>query len=315
MVSSPHSIIAILFAFMLCSGGVDVSFSSQEWLLPTNDICGMFSLGVNKFLLEGTTVVNDGSVFSEVLNVTKVNEIADCAKKFGTSMSLLLWTDDYPFDECSRSTFNFTTLKHQLQSYVTQYDVDEVTFWIWVGNCQQFSWQIARKIGWIIRTKLRTRLGKSLRASLGFAAEPFDSPLWQYIRPARLGRYYNTISVHFGSPGVVDSRAVDDRFARAVVERLVTLGISPRRIELSVAAQGYQKLTLQPSTYFELSKKGAPPFSNGYFEDYVYQSQQQVVEKTHLIEERGLRGFSLQTIDFDLPVKNRSSLLYAALYY
>ncbi|KAF4703736.1 hypothetical protein FOZ62_010815, partial [Perkinsus olseni] len=130
---------------------------SQEWLLPTHDICQMFSLGVNKFLLDGSALLYNGSIVSEVENVTKVNEIADCAKTY----------DDYPYDECSPGKFNFTAFKFEAQSYIAQYDVDELSFGIWAGKCQKFSWKIAPMIGKVIRRSLRTKSGRPVRASLG----------------------------------------------------------------------------------------------------------------------------------------------------
>ncbi|KAF4647942.1 hypothetical protein FOL46_003562, partial [Perkinsus olseni] len=206
MVISPRFFAAILFVLVPSNIGRTVSFSSQEWVLPIDDICDMFSRGVDKFYLEGATLLSSGSIYSQVKNDTMVNEIADCARKYGTSMSLLLWTDDYPYDECSPGLLNFTAFKHQLQSYITQYDVDEVTFWIGAGKCEQFHWQISSKISRIIRRSLKTRSGKPVRASLGFAAESLDSPLWNYVVEARVGRYFDTVSVHFGHPGLVDER-------------------------------------------------------------------------------------------------------------
>ncbi|KAF4713461.1 hypothetical protein FOZ62_020368 [Perkinsus olseni] len=315
MVISPRFVAAILFVLVPRNDGTMVSFSSQEWVLPVDDICNMFSRGVNKFYLEGATLLFNGSIYSEVKNVTMVNEIADCARKYGTRMSLLLWTDDYPFDECSPGKLNFTAFERELQSYVTQYNVDEVTFWIWAGKCEQFSWKISWKVSRIIRRSLKTRSGKPVGASLGFSAEPLDSPLWKYIKKASVGRYFDTISVQFGYPGLFDRRTIDVAFARDVVHRLLTYGVPAKQVELSVDTDGFQEWTLQPMAYSALIEEGAPRFSNGFFEDYIYQSQKQVYEKTNIIKEKGLRGFSLRSIIWDTPVDSCSSLLYAALYY
>ncbi|EEQ98899.1 hypothetical protein Pmar_PMAR012912 [Perkinsus marinus ATCC 50983] len=105
-------------------------------------------------------------------------------------------------------------------------------------------------------------------------------------------------------------------FARQAVQRLLTLGVPASKIELSVEALGFSPGARQPPrTYAELVASGALPFSNGHFEDYVYQSQKQVLEKTRLVKDRGLYGSSISTVLYDLPAKNRSSLLNAALYY
>ncbi|EEQ98914.1 hypothetical protein Pmar_PMAR012927 [Perkinsus marinus ATCC 50983] len=314
LASSP--IIVLLLVSLPSSARREVSISSQEWLAPTDTICEMFSMGVSKFLLESTTLVNDGSVFSEVVNVTMVNEIADCARKYGTGTALLLGTDSYPYHECSPDIFSFATFESQIQSYITQYNVEEVRFWVWVGNCQQFFWQIAQRVGWIISRKLKTRSGKPVRASIGFGAEPLDSPLWKYVEAARLGRLFDTVSIHFGHPTLLSNNMVDADFARQAVQRLLTLGVPASKIELSVEAMGYSPGKFQPPrTYAELIAKGALPFSNGHFEDYTYQSQKQVLEKTCLVEDRGLYGFSISTISEDLPARTRSSLLYAALHF
>ncbi|KAF4687515.1 hypothetical protein FOZ60_003837 [Perkinsus olseni] len=318
MVISPRFFAVILFVLVPRNDGAMVSFSSQEWVLPTDHFCNMFSRGVNKFYLEGATLLFNGSIYSEVKNVTMVNEIADCAGKYGTSMSLLLWTDESPFDECSPRKFNFDTFKHQLQSYITQYDVEEVTFWIWAGpvvNCEQFFWQISTKISRIIRRSLKTRSGKPVRASLGFSVEPSDSPLWKYIKSASVGKYFDTITVHFGYPGLHDRRTIDDGFARDVVHRLLTYGVPAHQIELSTDTDGFNELTFIPMAYFELIREGASRLSNGSFHGYIYQSQKQVYEKTNIIKEEGLRGLSLRAIIWDTPVDSCSSLLYAALYY
>ncbi|KAF4699181.1 hypothetical protein FOZ63_004853 [Perkinsus olseni] len=258
MVISPRFVAAILFVLAPRNDGTMVSFSSQEWVLPVDDICNMFSRGVNKFYLEGATLLPDGSIYSEVKDVTKVNEIADCAKKYGTSMSLLLWTDDYPYDECSPGKLNFTAFKHQLQSYITQYDVDEF-------------------------------LGGAFRLAL--------------------------VEVYKESQRIFDRRTIDVPFAYKVVDRLLNYGVPAQQIELSVDTTGFDELTLQPVPYSALIEKGAPRFSNGLFEGYIYQSQKQVYQKTYLIKEKGLRGFSLRSIIWDTPVDSCSSLLYAALYY
>ncbi|KAF4651273.1 hypothetical protein FOZ61_010620, partial [Perkinsus olseni] len=80
MVISPRFFAAILFVLVPSNIGRTVSFSSQEWVLPIDDICDMFSRGVDKFYLEGATLLSSGSIYSQVKNDTMVNEIADCAR-------------------------------------------------------------------------------------------------------------------------------------------------------------------------------------------------------------------------------------------
>ncbi|EER11430.1 hypothetical protein Pmar_PMAR011095 [Perkinsus marinus ATCC 50983] len=148
-----------------------------------------------------------------------------------------------------------------------------------------------------------------------FAVEPEDSPLWNYIKLSKIEDYFDVISVHFGHPGPTDESVINDTVARKTVDYLINLGIPPQKLELSVETLGFMERTNQPLSYNELIEKGAPPYSDGHFDGYIYQSQKQVVEKTRIIEEKTLYGFSLQTILYDLPAKDNSSLFHAAFYY
>ncbi|KAF4646884.1 hypothetical protein FOZ61_005006, partial [Perkinsus olseni] len=100
------------------------------------------------------------------------------------------------------------------------------------------------------------------------------------MKSASVGRYFDTISVHFGYPGLHDRRTIDDAFARDVVHRLLTYGVPAHQIELSTDTDGFNELTFIPMAYFELIREGASRFSNGSFHGYIYQSQKQVYEKT-----------------------------------
>ncbi|KAF4654028.1 hypothetical protein FOL47_010174, partial [Perkinsus chesapeaki] len=238
-------------------------------------------MGVNRFVLEGATLLNDGSILDDDLrnNITAANEITDCAKKSGVRPTVALYTDDYPFDKCTPEDFNYTNFRDQAQALVTNYGVDEVLFWIWAGNFQECSWQMARNISNVIRHHLRTTSGKTVKASLGFAAEPINTPLWDYIKKADVGNYFDTISVHFGSPGLFDARVIDISFTREIIEHLTTLGVSRSQVQLSIETSGFLLSTLMPMAYNELIKKGAPYFGDGHFEGFVYHSQKQVHEK------------------------------------
>ncbi|KAF4737573.1 hypothetical protein FOZ62_025819, partial [Perkinsus olseni] len=111
-----------------------------------------------------------------------------------------------------------------------------------------------------------------------FAAESLDPSLWDYVDGAMIRRYFDTVSVHFGHPGLVDGRIVDNCFVRDVVDRLLSRGVWRHQIELSIETQGYNTSSypsMQPILYSELIAKGAPPFSDGHFDSCIYESQQQ----------------------------------------
>ncbi|KAF4676780.1 hypothetical protein FOL47_004951 [Perkinsus chesapeaki] len=285
------------------NAGGDVAVTSQGWVVPPKYSCQVFTIGVNRFVLEGATLLDDGSIFDDDFrnNITAASEITDCAKKSRARPSVALYTKDYPFDKCTPEGLNYTEFRDQAQALVTNYGEEEVLFRIWAGNFQESSWQMARNISNVIRHHLRTTSGKRASASLGFAAEPVYAPLWGYIERAHVGLF--------------DARDIGISFTRGIIDHLTTLGVSRSQVRLSIETSGFLLSTLMPMAYNKLIRKGVPYFGDGHFEGSVYHSQKQVHEKVELIKDERLKGFSLSHILSDLPFNDTRSLLDAALYH
>ncbi|EER15332.1 hypothetical protein Pmar_PMAR001382 [Perkinsus marinus ATCC 50983] len=273
----------------------------------------LFEAGVRHLILAQNQILADGSIRipGNWITVPLAEQIHGYAVKHNATVSLGLIPNFFIYNT-SRSLPDFLA---SAQNTLGNYSADGLFFEAWIPTLIPTGdqWDVINSLTDLTRTKLKSRSGNPAIASLIFGADALSSSHWTDLKTYQPWKHTDRDYCLLHTQTVNFKEQISLDWAKTVADRLSDYSADMSKLSFTIVPEGrYDNLTSTKS-YRQLIADGAPASGDGHFGNFYYNSQKQVKEKVQLVKTKRLGGMAVYSPGFDLPVKNTSSLLHAAL--